>query len=183
MFYAGEFIHAFTICVLTAILFLGGWRGPGATIAGGGGALIGFVYLFLKSMAVYFVVMLVRSTVPRIRIDQMMAFNWKFLVPLSLVNVLAVALVAKLFQPDYGFAYNVSVTANGLTNFIYQVLGPNTIAELPRVVALLVVNIVIWLVASRLLHQYADLERRQVQALVTEPAEFSPEHASAPVGR
>ncbi len=91
MFMAAEFMHAFTISVLTTILFLGGWRGPGANIEGVVGVLIGVGYLLVKSLIVYFVVMLIRNTVPRVRIDQMMSFNWKFLVPLSLVNVLVVA--------------------------------------------------------------------------------------------
>ncbi len=183
MFYAGEFIHAFTICVLTVILFLGGWRGPGATIANGGGAILGFIYLFAKSMIVYFVVMLVRSTVPRIRIDQMMAFNWKFLVPLSLVNVLAVALFSKLTLVDYGWHYNASLSASGLNGLLYNLIGYQAMAELPRMIVLLIVNIAIWWGASVILHRYANLERREVENLVTEPAEFSPEHASAQPGR
>src|SRR5438105_5188286 len=91
MFFAAEFLHAFTICVLTAILFLGGWRGLGARIDGVGGDLIGFAWLFAKTLLGYFLVMLIRNTVPRIRIDHMMSFNWKFLVLLSLVNLLVVA--------------------------------------------------------------------------------------------
>src|SRR5260221_8034461 len=101
MFMAAEFMHAFTICMLVAIVFMGGWRGPGSDLPGIPGSLVGFAYLFIKANIVYFLVMMLRNTLPRIRIDQMMGFNWKFLVPLSLVNVLMVALIAKIFTPQY----------------------------------------------------------------------------------
>ncbi len=188
MFYAAEFIHAFTICVLTAVLFFGGWRGPGALLEGAAGGLIGFGYLMLKSIALYFVVMLIRNTVPRVRIDQMMAFNWKFLVPLSLVNVLVVAFLANpsVFGVDYVYHQNQAEQATGLMSLIYQVLGPGVIAELPRTVALLIANIAMWWGTSEILHRYAGIERRKVQDLVTEPPEFSPkgqQTTTAPAGR
>jgi NADH-quinone oxidoreductase subunit H len=183
MFYAAEFLHAFTISVLTAILFLGGWRGPGATIEGVGGSLIGFAYLFIKSMAVYFLVMMIRNTVPRVRIDQMMAFNWKLLVPLSLINLLVVAFISKLFQPDYGAASNTATTATGLSSLIVQLVGPGALAELPRSIFLLISNIAMWAGVSSILHRYANLERRKVHDLVTEPPQFTPEQASASAGR
>ena len=174
MFYAAEFIHAFTICVLAAVLFMGGWRGPGSSIEGAAGGAIGFGYLLLKALLLYFVVMLIRNTVPRVRIDQMMAFNWKFLVPLSLVNVLIVAFFAKVFQVDYGWHNNMAQLATGFTSLIYTVLGPGVMAELPRTIALLIANVGIWWVTSEILHRYANLERRKVVDLVTEPPEFSP---------
>ncbi len=188
MFYAAEFIHAFTICVLTAVLFFGGWRGPGALIDGAAGGIIGFAWLLLKSFILYFVVMLIRNTVPRIRIDQMMAFNWKFLVPLSLVNVLAVAVVAKVLPVDYGYHNNTAQLATGFTAVLYTLLGPGVMAELPRTIGLLVVNILIWWATSILLHRYANLERRKVVDLVTEPPEFTPAGqgrgpTTAPAGR
>lgn len=95
MFYVAEFLHAFTAGVLTAILFLGGWRGPFAEDI----PVLGFVYLMIKSMVVYFVLIWARMTLPRLRIDHMLDFNWKFLVPVSLINLLVVAFVWKLV-PD-----------------------------------------------------------------------------------
>ncbi|MEK6256628.1 MAG: NADH-quinone oxidoreductase subunit NuoH [Chloroflexota bacterium] len=94
MFMAGEFLHAFTISVLTAIMFFGGWRGPGAEIY----PVLGLVYLMIKSFFFYFIVMWIRSTLPRMRIDHMLAFNWKFLTPLSLVLLIVTALVDKAFE-------------------------------------------------------------------------------------
>lgn len=93
MFFAAEFLHAFTVGVLFAILFLGGWRGPGAEQF----RLLGVVYLMLKGLLGYFVVMWVRSTLPRIRIDHMLAFNWKFLTPLSLALLVVTAILDKAF--------------------------------------------------------------------------------------
>ena len=155
MFMAAEFMHAFTISVLTTILFLGGWRGPGANIEGVVGVLIGVGYLLVKSLIVYFVVMLIRNTVPRVRIDQMMSFNWKFLVPLSLVNVLVVAFFAKLFQVDYGWHDNMALGATGIVGFLYSVLGPRVMAELPRAIVLLLANLAVWWALSTLLNRYA----------------------------
>lgn len=93
LFFAGEFLHAFTIGVLTAILFLGGWRGPGAEQY----PLLGVFYLMGKGLLGYFIVMWVRTTLPRIRIDHMLAFNWKFLTPLSLSLLIVTAILDKIF--------------------------------------------------------------------------------------
>ena len=92
MFYVAEFLHAFTAGVLTAILFMGGWKGPFAEDV----AVLGFVYLMIKSLMAYFVLIWVRMTLPRLRIDHLLDFNWKFLVPLSLINLLVVAFVWKI---------------------------------------------------------------------------------------
>jgi len=92
MFYVGEFLHAFTISALTTALFLGGWRGWGAEQS----ALIGFFWFFLKSFIVYFFVLVLRISMPRLRIDQMLNFNWKFLTPLALILLMVTALVEKL---------------------------------------------------------------------------------------
>ena len=94
MFMAGEFLHAFTISVLTAILFFGGWRGPGAEVY----PVLGLIYLMAKSFFFYFLVMWIRSTLPRIRIDHMLAFNWKFLTPLSMLLLIVTALIEKGFE-------------------------------------------------------------------------------------
>ncbi|OGN98748.1 MAG: hypothetical protein A2Z71_00290 [Chloroflexi bacterium RBG_13_50_21] len=93
MFYVGEFLHAFTISALTATLFLGGWRGPWAEQI----PILGVIWFFIKAFIVYFAVVLIRISMPRLRIDQMLNFNWKFLTPLALVLLILTALVDKLF--------------------------------------------------------------------------------------
>jgi NADH-quinone oxidoreductase subunit H len=93
MFYVGEFLHAFTISALTATLFLGGWRGPWAQDI----PILGVAWFFIKSFIVYFFVVLIRISMPRLRIDQMLNFNWKFLTPLGLVLLMVTAIADKLF--------------------------------------------------------------------------------------
>jgi NADH-quinone oxidoreductase subunit H len=93
MFYVGEFLHAFTISALTATLFLGGWRGPWAEQI----PILGVVWFFIKAFIVYFVVVLIRISMPRLRIDQMLNFNWKFLTPLALVLLIVTAVADKVF--------------------------------------------------------------------------------------
>ncbi len=92
MFFVAEFLHAFTISALTAAMFLGGWRGPGAESS----ALLGLLYFFIKTFTVYFIVVWIRSTLPRMRIDHMLNFSWKFLTPLSLAALMATAILDKV---------------------------------------------------------------------------------------
>jgi len=84
LFFLGEFVHAFAVCAVVTTVFLNGWVGPFAFIPP-------WIWFFIKSFAVFFVMMWIKFTMPRFRIDQLMAFNWKFLVPLSLVNLLILA--------------------------------------------------------------------------------------------
>jgi NADH-quinone oxidoreductase subunit H len=92
MFYAGELLHALTLGAVFACLFLGGWRGPGVQAV----PILGVFWLLLKAMFMYWVIMWVKYTVPRIRIDHMLSFNWKFLTPLSLVALIVTAIMDKL---------------------------------------------------------------------------------------
>jgi NADH-quinone oxidoreductase subunit H len=88
-FFVGEFLHSFTMGLLGATLFLGGWNGPGVDSYPALGAL----YLILKGTFVYFIFVWARATFPRIRIDQMLNFNWKLLTPLGLFLIPTLALV------------------------------------------------------------------------------------------
>lgn len=87
MFLLAEYINAFIVSAIATTLFLGGWQGP---------LLPPYIWFFLKAYAIYFVLMWLRFTLPRLRIDQLMALAWKFLVPLALVNLLAMGLVLTL---------------------------------------------------------------------------------------
>jgi len=87
MFYIGEYAHIFVIGALTTTLFLGGYQGP---------ILPGYMWFLIKTMAVVYVVLWIRCTWPRMRIDQLLDFSWKLLVPLNLANLMLVALVFKL---------------------------------------------------------------------------------------
>lgn len=94
MFYVADFLHSFTISMLVAVIFLGGWRGPGAETS----PLLGFLYLTLKTSLVNFVIILERASLPRFRIDQMMDFTWKVLTPVTLVLLVITALLEKVFS-------------------------------------------------------------------------------------
>ena len=91
LFYAGELLHALTVSSLIATLFLGGWRGPFVDQV----PILGPVYLFIKAFLVYYLIMWVRYSFPRVRIDQMLGFNWKFLTPLALFLLIVVAILDK----------------------------------------------------------------------------------------
>jgi NADH-quinone oxidoreductase subunit H len=97
MFFVAEFMHAFTVGALTAVLFLGGWRGPWVEQV----PLLGVVYFMLKAFFGYFIVILMRSALPRIRIDHMLDLNWKFLVPVSLAAIVVTIVVDKLVPPGF----------------------------------------------------------------------------------
>lgn len=93
MFFAAEFLHVFTNGVLLALLFFGGWFFPFWNEP-----LIGFMWLGLKASILYFISLWIRNTVPRLRIDQVMWFNWFRLVPISILNLLVVAFLVKVMQ-------------------------------------------------------------------------------------
>ncbi len=95
-FFIGEYMHLFVGAGIAATLFLGGWRGPGASEASVLGAILGFIYFLIKTVLLIFLMMWIRGTLPRFRIDHLLDFGWKFLVPLGLLGVMAIALVLKL---------------------------------------------------------------------------------------
>ncbi len=95
-FYIAEYGNLFAISAITATLFLGGWRGPFAHEV----PVLGPIYFIAKTLVVVFLLMWIRGTWPRFRIDQMLAFAWKVLVPASLANLLWVAVVLKLPMPN-----------------------------------------------------------------------------------
>jgi len=82
MFYLAEYAEALVISAIIATLFLGGWRGP---------LLPPWLWFVIKVIAVFFVMVWTRTTLPRIRIDQLMALAWKFLFPLALINLIITA--------------------------------------------------------------------------------------------
>ncbi|MFC2041786.1 NADH-quinone oxidoreductase subunit H [Chloroflexota bacterium] len=79
MFYLSEYAEALIVSTIIATLFLGGWRGP---------VLPPWLWLLLKVVVVFFAMVWTRTTFPRVRIDQLMALAWKFLLPLALINLI-----------------------------------------------------------------------------------------------
>jgi NADH-quinone oxidoreductase subunit H len=84
LFQMAEFLGGFASCGLAVTLFLGGWLGPAF--------LPTWAWFMAKVGAMFFVLMWFRATLPRFRIDQLMAFAWLFLFPLSLLVILSSAL-------------------------------------------------------------------------------------------
>jgi len=124
MFYVADFLHAFTVALLFSTIFLGGWRGPLAAQY----PWLGFVYLLIKTVIVWFLSILIRGSMPRIRIDQMMFFNWKILTPLSLGLLVTTALVDKAIPaPQTALRAISMLILNGLllliTNFIWRAVS------------------------------------------------------------
>jgi NADH-quinone oxidoreductase subunit H len=131
LFYAGELLHALTISAIFASLFLGGWRGPYVDQV----PILGVLYLFIKAFILYYVIMWIKYTLPRIRIDHMLNFNWKFLTPLSLVLVMTTAIMDRL-----------------LANSTPQVY----------IIAMIIVNLVIGWITLVIVRKYAQIEREKV---------------------
>ncbi len=83
MFYLAEYCETLGISAIIATIFLGGWRGP---------LLPPVLWFLIKIIGVFLLIVWIRSTIPRLRIDQVMAFAWKYLFPLALVNLLITAI-------------------------------------------------------------------------------------------
>ena len=108
LFYLAQYVLNFLLCAITAIVFLGGWQGPGVgwlyaqaispanpdgnaifnVLAGG----LGVFYFLAKTYGFFFVMIWLRGALLRLRVDQLMDFGWKFLIPLTMVNIFSAAL-------------------------------------------------------------------------------------------
>jgi NADH-quinone oxidoreductase subunit H len=87
LFFLAEYINLFTMSALTVTFFLGGWNGPvfGPTVLQW---FLPVMWFLLKTFAMVFLFIWVRGTLPRMRYDQLMAFGWKRLIPVSLVWIM-----------------------------------------------------------------------------------------------
>jgi len=86
MFFLAEYINMVTVSAVATNLYLGGWHGPFLEAWG-----LGWVWFLLKAFLLLFFYVWMRWTLPRYRYDQLMAFGWKFLLPLAVVNLIATA--------------------------------------------------------------------------------------------
>jgi NADH-quinone oxidoreductase subunit H len=85
MFFLAEYINMVTVSAVASNLYLGGWHGPFLPV------WLGWIWFLLKVAFLLFFYVWMRWTLPRYRYDQLMAFGWKFLLPLSVINLLATA--------------------------------------------------------------------------------------------
>lgn len=150
MFYAAEWSHAFTMCALVAALFLGGWRGPGAEQY----PTLGFVYFMAKTYALYFFSIWSRGTLPRMRIDHVMSFCWKFLIPLSLVLIVLATLVDKIVHTYF---------TDQLPNYLSTT---SLVDMLPRAGILLAVNLAVGVLAALWIALLGRQERRRQETAI-----------------
>jgi NADH-quinone oxidoreductase subunit H len=81
VFFLAEYINTFALAALVALLFIGGWSGPGLS------GDWGIIWFLVKTYGVILVIFWVRGTFPRLRIDQLMTFAWKVMVPLSFLTI------------------------------------------------------------------------------------------------
>jgi len=92
LFFMAEYIKIIAVSMIAATLFLGGYLGPFVSQY----PLLGPVYLFIKTLIMIFIFIWVRATFPRFRYDRLMAFGWKVLLPLALLNLAIAAVVTVL---------------------------------------------------------------------------------------
>jgi NADH-quinone oxidoreductase subunit H len=148
MFMIGEYVHMFALAFFSAVLFFGGWQIPFVPMEALPlwlAAILGFIALNIKMGIFVFVMMWFRGTLPRFRIDHLQDFSWKFLVPLSIVLVIGVAIVINLW-------------AN---------IAPGLGRSIGEFITLLAVNLIIGLAALLLVTRTARRSRSHALRSVT----------------
>jgi len=107
-FFLAEYMNTFLIAVLTVLLFFGGWSWPspptswfGTDVPEWAVRTMGTAWFMFKAYLVTFAIFWIRGTYPRLRIDQLMAFGWQTLIPLSFVNLIIVAVVVYYHWPTW----------------------------------------------------------------------------------
>ena len=88
-----EYVNTFAVAALVVLLFLGGWRWPAMPLDGAGHQALSLLWFLAKTYGIVLVIFWIRATYPRLRIDQLMAFSWKVLVPASFLNIIFTGLV------------------------------------------------------------------------------------------
>ena len=94
MFFLAEFVNMFTVSAIATTLFLGGWQPPLPGLS----FIPSWVWFMGKTLFLVFVLMWFRWTYPRLRVDQLMDFAWKFLLPLAFINIFLTGLGVYIFK-------------------------------------------------------------------------------------
>jgi len=87
LFFLAEYADMLVVCSVATALFLGGWQGP---------FFPGFWWFLAKVYLLLLLIMWFRWTYPRLRFDQLLNLNWKWLLPISLLNLMVTALLMKV---------------------------------------------------------------------------------------
>ncbi len=139
MFYAGELLHALTFGGFWAIMFFGGYRFFGLEKIS---PFLAIAVLLFKAFIGYWIIMWVKYTLMRIRIDQMLAFNWKFLTPLAFTLIMVTALVNTLLRDTFGLSS---------TSWVY-------------VVVMFLSNVLVGWIALEIARSHGRKERERVES-------------------
>ena len=119
VFFLAEYINTFAIAALTVLLFLGGWSGP--LLEGNWG----IIWFLLKTYAIILVIFWVRGTFPRLRIDQLMAFAWKVMVPLSFLTIVITGIYQFYGWPAWSLTLMSSAGLAVVAYLLYRrMVGP-----------------------------------------------------------
>jgi len=94
MFFLAEFVNMFTISAIAVTLYFGGWNAPHPIF----NFVPSWIWFMGKSLVSVFILMWFRWTYPRIRVDQLMGFAWKFLLPLAFLNIILTGLGVLIFR-------------------------------------------------------------------------------------
>jgi NADH-quinone oxidoreductase subunit H len=119
LFYAGELLHAFTFGGFIAVLFFGGYGGFFGLEKIGlfswlSNPFVQAIVFLAKAMFGYWVIMWIKYSMPRIRIDHMLAFNWKFLTPLALVVLVNTAILGKVLAGFPNWIYVLGMFSSNI---------------------------------------------------------------------
>jgi NADH-quinone oxidoreductase subunit H len=107
IFFMGEYLGMFAVSGLAVTLFLGGWQAPFPFLQ----FVPSWLWFFLKLSLLIFVFIWVRGTLPRIRVDQVMNFAWKFALPMAFASILAAAVWHYAGQRLSGWLWSLAVVA------------------------------------------------------------------------
>jgi NADH-quinone oxidoreductase subunit H len=130
-----EYVNTFAIAALVVLLFFGGWQWPSMPLEGAGHQALSLIWFLAKTYGVVLVIFWIRGTYPRLRIDQLMAFGWKVLVPASFLNIVLTGIVLY-----YGWHWSVLtvlslLTLVGIGYVIYKRPGTDVRQDTVRVVS------------------------------------------------
>jgi NADH-quinone oxidoreductase subunit H len=107
IFFLGEYLGMFAVSGLAVSLFLGGWQAPFSFLQ----FVPSYLWFFAKLSVLIFVFIWVRGTLPRIRVDQVMNFAWKFMLPMAFACILAAAIWHLAGRDWLGWFYSLVVIA------------------------------------------------------------------------
>jgi NADH-quinone oxidoreductase subunit H len=144
MFFLGEYGNMTVVSAIATMLFLGGWSGPGVAYLTGLGSLgWGFLgnilalgYFIGKIYGLCFVFIWVRSTLPRLRSDQLMQFAWLILIPTTLINILVTGALYLILN-SLGINNTIFLIVLGVINWLmmfgfFWIVGKATVATTRR---------------------------------------------------